>query len=278
MLLAMTTTNTLDRVCNAYSLLAINIIIIFLALTVGNGLFFFETGLIHLIALLFIALAVLRMFYHHYTYDPILEKFVHASLFAMFVFAGSHIIEYASMMFLNRYQDAVFANVANFYLISTFSIIIGATYFSGINHKTYATVLKSLSYLIVAGFFVFSLFLFANDRTISLEMNSPAPYVYALMLLVAGTLTVIEIVKIRRLTPIMQGFTTYLLGALVVVLIAILPNIFYDALGAIGIPSYLSIYSSHFLFYAALSLFFLAFKKMSYLGGVYEDLKALDVH
>ncbi|MFA6519523.1 MAG: hypothetical protein WCT41_01715 [Candidatus Paceibacterota bacterium] len=270
--------NTFDRFLNAYSLLIINLLIIVLALTVGGGLYFFETGLIHLIALIFIALAVLRIIYHHYTYDPILEKFVHASLFALIVFAGSHIIEYISMMFLNRYQDAVFANVGNFYLIGTFSIIIGATYFSGINHRTYASFLRMLSYAFIAGFFLFSVFLFANDRAIGLEVEDPAPFLYALMLVIAGVLAVIEIVKIRRLTPIMHGFTTYLLGGLVLLLIAILPNIFYDFLAIAGVPSYMSIYSSHFLFYAALSLFFLAFKKLSYMGGVYEDLKAVDVH
>jgi hypothetical protein len=278
MLLAMTTTNTLDRIFNGYVFIIINAVIIALALNVGGGLYFFETGLIHLIALIFIALAVLRIFYHHYTYDPILEKFVRASSFALLIFAGSHIIEYVSMMFLNRYADAVFANVANFYIISTFSIIIGATYFSSINHQTYALFLRRFSYAVIAVLLLFSLYLFANDRTLSLEMTSPAPYVYALILLVAGALAVIEIVKIRHLTPIMVGFTSYLLGALMLTLTAILPNIFYDALGAVGIPSYLSLYTSHFLFYAALSLFFLAFKKLSYLGGVYEDLKALDVN
>ncbi|TSA43915.1 hypothetical protein D4R49_01535 [bacterium] len=274
----MTTANTLDRVFNGYSLIAINVIIIVLALTVGGGLYFFETGLIHLIAILFIALAILRSFYHHYTYDPILEKFVHASLFALLVFAGSHIIEYVSMMFLNRYVDAVFANVANFYLISTFAIIIGATYFSSINHKTYSSLLRGFSYAIIAVLLLFSLFLFANDRAISLDTQSGASYVYTFMLIVTGVLAAIEIVRIRRLTPIMSGFTKYLLAALIAILVAILPNIFYEVLGDAGIPSYASIYVSHFLFYAALSLFFLAFKKMSYLGGVYEDLKALDVH
>ena len=53
--------NTLDRFLNAYSLFIINLIIIGLALTVGGGLYFFETSLIHLIALIFIALAVLRI-------------------------------------------------------------------------------------------------------------------------------------------------------------------------------------------------------------------------
>lgn len=269
--------NTFDRFLNGYSLLIINIVIIALTLTVGEGLFFFETGLIHLIALIFIALAVLRIIYHHYTYDPILEKFVHASLFALIVFAGSHIIEYASMMFLDRYEDSIFANVANFYLIGTLSITVGATYFSGINHLSYAARLRKISIALIAALLAFSIFLLATDgRAISLETEDPAPYIYALFLIIAGVLAVIEIMKIRHLTPIMRGFTAYLLGGLILILVAILPNIFYELLEPFGIPNYASIYMSHFMFYGALSLFFLAFKKLSYMGGVYEDLKAID--
>lgn len=268
--------NTLDRLFNAYSLALINIVIIALALTTGGGLFFFETGLVHLIALIFIALAVLRILYHHYTYDPILEKFVRASSFALLVFAGSHIIEYVSMMFLNRYQDSVFANVANFYLISTFLIIIGATYFSSIDYKRYSSYLRKMSYVFVFALFLFSLYLFTNDKAVVLDAQHAAPFLYAFMLLIAGALAAIEIMKIRRLTPIMRGFTTYLLGALILILIAILPNIFYDPLADAGIPTYMSLYISHFVFYAALSLFFLAFRQLSHLGGVYEDLKRID--
>ncbi|MFZ3044195.1 MAG: hypothetical protein WA058_03790 [Minisyncoccia bacterium] len=269
--------NALDKIFNKYSLIVINGVIIALVLTAGGGRYFFETGLIHLIALIFIALALLRIFFRHYTYDPILEKFVAASAFALFIFAGSHIIEYVSMMFLNRYQDAVFANVANFYLISTLSIIIGATYFSSIDYKAYSAYLRKTAIALVAGLLLASVYLLTHDKAISLEMVSIWPYVYAAALLGAGILATVEILKIRRLTPIMVGFTTYLLSALIAILLAILPNIFYDGLAVLGVPSYLSIYASHFLFYAALSLFFLAFEKLSYLGGVYEDLKAVDI-
>lgn len=268
----------LDRALNLYSLTAFNVVIIMLALTTGGGMYFITTGLIHLVALLFIVMAVLRIFYHAYTYDPILEKLVHASFFALLVFAGSHITEYASMMFFNEYQDSVFANVANFYLISTLAIIAGATYFSGINHKTYAVLLRKASFVLIASLLLFSLYLFMNDKAISLEMEDAAPYLYAVGIVIAGVLAVVEVNKVKRLTPIMVGFTTYLLGALVLILVAILPYIFYDALASIGIPEYGSLYISHFLFYAALSLFILAFKELAPLGGVYEDLRRIDIH
>lgn len=267
----------LDKHFNIYSLAGINAVVITLTLTAGNGLLFIETGLIHLIAIVFIVLAILRILYHRYTYDPILEKFIHASSFALLVFAGSHIIEYVSMMFLNRYQDAVFANVANFYLISTFSIIIGATYFTSIDYKKYSPFLRRLSYIVIAGFFLFSVFLFMNDKAISLDTEHLAPFLYAFALLVACAFSVSEIIKIRRLTPIMLGFTAYLSGALILIIVAILPNIFYEALADIGIPSYMSVYLSHFIFYAALSLFFLAFKHLSHLGGVYDELQANNI-
>lgn len=267
--------DTLDKVVNGYLLIAINAAVVVLVLTTGGGLYFLETGLIHLIALVFIALAVLRIFFHHYTYDPILEKFLRANVFALLIFAGSHIIEYVSTMLFDTYEDAVFANVANFYLIGIFSIIAGATFFSGIYHKSYAFFLRWSSYAIICSLLLFSAYLFTHDNAISFEMNRVAPYLYAFAILIAGVLAAIEIYKIRRLTPIMRGFTTYLLWALLLVLAAIVPNIFYDAMPAIGVSASLSIYISHFIFYAALSILFLAFKEFSHLGGLYEDVQRI---
>lgn len=271
--LHLTMADALDHIFNGYALIAINVLIVVLALTVGNGIYFLETGLIHLIALVFIGLAVLRIFFRHDTYDPVLEKFVRASLFALLIFAGSHIVEYVSMMVLTSYQDTVFANVANFYLIGIFSLIAGATYFSGFTHKTYAFYLRQSAYVCIGVLFLFSLYLSLYDSAISLEPDGAPPYLYAALILAAGTLAAIEIYKIRRLTHIMRGFTAYLLGALLLILAAILPNIFYDAFPAVGFPGVTSIYVSHFIFYAALSLLFLSFKKVSHLGGLYEDVQ-----
>ena len=78
--------------------------------------------------------------------------------------------------------------------------------------------------------------------------------------------------KIRKSVSIMRGFTSYLIGAFVLVAIAALQYIWYDALQDAGVPYLQIIYISHFLFYGALSLMFLAFQHIANLGGMYSQI------
>src|SRR3989344_6612019 len=102
----------IDKYLGLNFFLALNILIILLAQTVGNGTLFYRTGIIHIIAIGFVVLALIRAFFHYYTYDHILEKFIHSCLIAMFVFAISHLVEFFSFIVLHRYADSVYINVA----------------------------------------------------------------------------------------------------------------------------------------------------------------------
>jgi hypothetical protein len=60
------------------------------------------------------------------------------------------------------------------------------------------------------------------------------------------------------------------------IMLATLPYIFYDLLEMRwGVPMYQIMYLSHFFFYASLSLMFLAFGKITVLGGELEELKTM---
>ena len=266
----------LDKIFNLYSLIAINIAIIILTLTVGGGKFFYESGLIHAIAILFIILAVSRAFGHYYTYDPILEKFFHASLVALAVFAASHLVEFFSIEVLKEYKDATFAEVANLYLVSLLFIIIGAEFFLKIRHS-WAVIIQKISGVAIFILLAFSAALLINDRLVSLEPERPTPYIYAGLIFIVGLTAIVEVLKIKQLVSITRSFTNYLSAAIVLIIFAAVPNIFYELLEkGFGIAEYKIVYFSHFAFYAALSLLFLAFGKLSFLGGVYEDLKKLE--
>lgn len=123
----------LDKFFTPRSLLIINAAIILFSETMGN--LFLETGTIHFIAVLFIILAVSRIFIHYYTFDPVLEKFIHASSLALLFFAGSHFMEFLGYKLLNLPEDALFANVVNFYLISILFVIIGTELFLRIYYR-----------------------------------------------------------------------------------------------------------------------------------------------
>lgn len=265
----------LDKIFNPFTFLIINLTIIILALTIGGGRLFFDTGIIHIIAVFFILLSAFRIVMHYYTYDPVLEKFVHAVLAAMAIFAISHIVEFASLMIFKHYEDSVFINVANFYLISLFVVISGASHFLEISYPR-AKLLRNISMAIISALAVFVAVIFYNQKLISLEPNVMVPYIYTAFAIIAGILATITAFRVKKLTPIAIGFSNYLMAAIILIVLAIVPNVLYEfIIDTFGVAEFRIIYISHFAFYAALSLFFLAFRKLSYLGGVFEDLKKI---
>ncbi len=249
--------------------------IIFLALTSGGGHYFFDAGIIHIIAILFIILVVFRAIYHYYTYDPALEKFVHASVAAAFVFSAAHLVEFVGTYVFHQYNDAVYANVANFYMISLFLFMIGASYVLGINARWTKTI-KVISLAAIFFFTALIIVLFFNEKLATLSAGSILPYVYVVAGLAAVYILLYEMFKIKKTIPLTKGFINYLMAGMAFIIVAGLIDILYDVLmKLLNMPEYISVYLGHFAFYIALSFIFLAFRELSYLGGVYEDVKKL---
>lgn len=267
--------STLDKIFNPYSLAIINVIIILLAEFAGGGRLFFNLGLIHLVAVLFIVLAVARIFVRYYTFDPFLEKFLYASLAAFIVFTVSHIVEFTSIMVFKIYRDATFANVVNFYLISILILAVGAEMFLKVYNGRTSRLIMLLSGIIAVICIFIGAFLI-NPNLISLEPDSWMPYAYALALFGAGFYGIFKMLQIRKLVPIAVGFVNYLVSAIALIMLAAMFNVFYEFLeDYLKIADYQIIYLSHFAFYAASSLMFLAYAKLSYLGEFYEEIKKI---
>lgn len=264
----------LDKIFNPFSLIAINILIIIAAEFTGGGMFFMNTGLIHGVAILFIILSVSRIFFHYYTYDPFFEKIVHGVLGASIIFTASHIYEYASMNIYHTYKDSTFINAVNFYLIGFMLIIIGAESFLRIPARRSTYLIKMLTIAIL----IFTALIIAftlNGNWASLEINSPIPFIYAFLVATIGALGIFIIHKLKKLVPIAANFSNYLLASITLIIFATIPYIFYDFIKA-RFYSYTNrhqiIYFSHFAFFAALSLLFLAFTKVSW-GGLYAEAR-----
>lgn len=253
--------------------LALNLLIIILTETIGGGTWFFETGIIHIIAIGFVVLTGVRVYSHYYTYDPILEKFIHACLIAMAVFAISHLVEFFSFVVLKNYSDAIYINVANFYLGSLLLITIGA--------ESFIRVLKgrsaALQRLLIAGIVILtalSASLLVNDTLLSLEMHSPVPYFYTVITVITLGLCLHKVRQIKRLVDFMPEFINYLLVSVILIGIATLVSIYYEFfVDLLRIAEYQAIYLSHFAFYASLSALYLAFGKTAHLGGMLEELQ-----
>lgn len=262
----------LERALAPYTLLIINLAIIFSAETVGQSRLFYDSGLIHGIAILFIMLAGVRIFQRYYLFDPEIRNLLRMSLWAMTFFALSHIVEFASFEIFHTYADAAFANVINFYCISLIFMYIGtervmAIYEGRSSRRIHAAGVAIAVFLLLTGLYL------AKNSLISLEPDEAAPYAYAAVVLSIGSYSLYRLVLISRLYPLLKPFAKYLVQATVLIILATMPNIFYEHLEALGLEKFQVIYLSHFTFYAALSVMFLAYGESLKIGGIHKEIR-----
>ncbi len=263
----------LDRYLNPYTLLFANIAIIGATELVGRGRAFFDYGVIHAIAILFIVLAGSRIFDRYYLSDPQLKSFFLYNILALVAFAASHLIEFASFHVFGEYEDIGFANVVNLYCVSILFVIVGA--------ETVIAAYKGrrpgnawLPWAAIAGFLALTVLLLAKVVKISLEPDEAAPYAYGAVVIVLTLIAYARVRRIGRFMPMLKPFTDEMLASVGLTLVATLPNAFYDGLEKnAGIDKIQIIYVSHFTFYAALTLYYLAFKRFKGFGGVYKDVR-----
>ncbi len=264
----------LEKILGRRFFVVLNLLIILVVESTGK--FFYNTGMLHVIALLFVLLTVVRIFIHYKTFDQFLDKIVHASIFALFIFAISHIMEYINFTLYHRYDDAVFATTINFYLIGLASIAIGAELFL-VKYDKRSNLLLQFLYLISVGLAVFNIAISFNHSLVSLDLGTVFPYLYTL--LAAGLLIVAvkKILRLRQKISISVGFLNFLIWSMSFIAISMAPNIFYETLEEkFGLMMYQIMYLSHFAFFVSLSLMFLSYRKLANLSGVYAQAQQLN--
>lgn len=262
----------IEKIFNPWVLLALNAAIIFATELVGGGKLFFNTGLIHAVAVAFIILSVSRIYSHYHTFDAFLERLVHAALFAMTIFAFSHLAEFLSYTVFHLKEDAIFANVANFYIASMLFMALGAEYFVRTHDHKNKWATYAIGAVILAALALIPVFML-RDNLASLDTDEPMFFIYLAAIVVSTIFTMVELVRIRRLVSMTRDFVSYLLAATALIGLSAVQNISYDFLEKIGLPNYQIIYTSHFAFYGALSLMFLAFVRLANLPGIYSALQ-----
>jgi hypothetical protein len=251
-------------------LLGVNLAIILLAETLRGGRYFYDTGLIHIPVSLFVLLASTRIFGRYYLYDPVLKKFLGWSLAALSILLLSHGIEFADQnLGLQWPASAVYGGVISFHLTALLCIAVGAFHIL----KAYGRMRFASFWLVLSALVGVVSFLASLAAYVGLIPSVP-PLLYMLIAFAAGVATCVPTLAISRLVPVLKEFSLYLTGALVFIVAAAGT----DALHLVAKGEYVvyqqATYMSHFAFYAALSLMFLAFGKLSNLGGVYRDVAA----
>lgn len=261
----------LEKILNPWFLLALNIII--LIATEMSGRVFQEKGIIHLVAILFVILGISRIFVHYDAYDHFLHPLIHGGSAVLLVFSASHLVEFLGYLYFHIYEDAIFINVVNFYIMSMLVIAVGAEYFLRALSRGKMIMIGILSSG-VAVFFLLTILIFLKKVLVSLEPDEPLIYVYSVLVLSAFFFSVNRLIKIKKHVSIMVGFVDYFIAAFVLITISALQYVLYDVIESVGVPNFQIVYVSHFLFYGALSFMFLAFARLANLGGIYQEAQA----
>ncbi|KKW24028.1 MAG: hypothetical protein UY70_C0009G0015 [Candidatus Kaiserbacteria bacterium GW2011_GWB1_52_6] len=259
-----------------HSFIALNITIIIAAEFIGGGTFFFENGIIHGIAALFIIGVAISLLHRYYFADPMLKKFLNACLIAFGVFSFSHVVEFLSDRFLGGYGDYLFALTLNFYIISLLIMITGSeTFLRAYSGYQRSRTAFALSNSVILAFAVFSGLLFFDTSLISLEPANVVPYLYVCAVLTVAFVFWRRIIHLRRTIPLLDDFFVLLLWMVVFIAISASAYALYDVIKDVfSISEHQIVYLSHFLFYGGMSIMFIAFHKLSYVGGgVIDDIK-----
>ena len=263
----------IEKYFNIKFFIVLNLLIIFLTEVVGGGALFYKYGILDIIAVGFVALVIARVYFYHQIFDPILTRFIQACTAAMLIFEASHVIQFIGMMYMGESMDLVFANVANMYLIGLLLIAGGAEMFLKDADRHSKTILRLIA-AALTGLVVFVIVILLNGVAISLEVTSFEPFIYAAAIIGVGLFTFFKARNIKKHVDFTVGFVNYVCASILLMALAILPDIFYEFLiDLFKMTEIQAVYLSHFTFFAAISLFFLSFAKLTHLGGMLDEVK-----
>lgn len=238
----------------------------------ASGDFFYRTGLIHFLAVIYVILALAVVFRHrYYIADPISERFLTASVYALIIFSLAHVLEFFSLEILKISEPVVFVNVVNVCAISILVLVIGVEYIHRSLYKSssfYINFLWSTLFVLVVAIPLF----IGKPNLVSLESRSYFPYIYSLILAIVAGFGLLRIQIAKRIT-ILKRFVNFLSIGIILILVAGLIHIFHYFLVEKGLPHYQVIYLMHFAFFIALSYLFTAFESLSQVKGLYKEIE-----
>lgn len=261
----------LDKIFSSVVLFTLNAGIIAIIILLGWQEFFEENGIVHFLAVFFVLLAVLRSFFHYYSHDPILEKFIHGTAIAFIIASISHLFEFFAEHSFKLSDEVVFSVVAYFYFLSLITLTIGAdiTLFSATRkNKTEIIILGFLA--VVVSLVIFISFINNNFILLLLKANVLLP-VYIILAAIIGLLAYIRISEIGHILPYVGNFVRYNKLAVALIICSNLLEIFHEKSEKFGISEEPISYVSHIMFYIALSTVFISFRALANRQGIYDN-------
>ncbi len=259
----------IEKYLNYYTLGAMNLALILI--TELSGDFFEETGIIHLLSLLFLPLA-LGMYLRAGQYvasDHFLKFFLKITFLLLFIFPLIHPAEMLLQAVFSLSDETKDAFTLGAYLVSILGILAAAEYIlSSWRRKTKWLYVLTLFLVFIFGFISFCLLAFWRGE----ESSAMITGVIALLVALAGVYSIFRIVKLKRVMPVLGNFIHYFSFA---ILFFTLSGLFeyFEINNLIGLPEVQNAYIAHFLIFATISVYILGLAKLIRPGGIYEDMK-----
>ncbi len=258
-----------EKLFNHWTFLFLNLTIV--VLVEMTGTFFMSTGLIHLIAIVFIVLGIGRIFVHYEVYDQFLKPLIYGGIVTLILFAISHVLEYAGYAVFYLPYGTIAVNVVNFYLMGLLMIALSVVYFL----KRLEKGLAIYGYILALGMVITLLAMiifYLRPGLVNLSPSSWMMYLYTLAVVGVTALGIGWLRRLKKHVSILTNFIDYFNAALVMIAISAMFYVLNELLAKIGVEYMQIMYISHFVFYGALSLIFLSFVRLSRLGGIYAAL------
>lgn len=247
-------------------LLAFNVLIIVAAELVGGGRWFYDTGFIHVPVIIFLFLACTRIFGRFKLYDKASKGFLGWNLLALVLLLLSHVVEFVDQNFDNTWSiTSVYGAVISMHLAAFLSVTIGAyPILRAFGKSRSALVWTVLSVAVAVTALYESLAAFLG------YVPDISPILFMAFTFVAGLATIIPLMIVSQHVSKLEDFCLHLTGALIFSIVATTIDAFHLTDGAQYAFYQQTTYVSHFAFYAALSLMFLALGKLANSGGAFD--------
>lgn len=264
--------SSFEKLFTPYALIALNLAIILSALLAGGGEYFAESGLAHGIAILFVALIVIRIFSDYAFSDHILRGFLKIQL-AFFLFLGLvHVYEYIGLDVFMFDAEVVELSVMGSYLLWILGSLLALEFVFRIYSKKSAMFTIVLYVLLISGFSVLV------GASIFPAVAESLPEWFPLVILSGivgfGVISILAIMKIREIMPVFAEYSRYAIPAIVLVILAAFAEYFEstNTLETFGISDTYVLYFAHFFVYIAFSLLLVGFGKLKKPTGIYAEM------
>lgn len=262
----------LEKILNPYLFVLLNLAIILAAEFTGGGAYFEDTGLIHIIAIIFVVFCVYLISNFWYLRRGVFFNIFQGFLIALTFFSLVHIIEY---MAITKALGERMAELADFNAMILyglgFTIIFNEfkkilNLYHGHHSKT------GPAWLIVAVLALTSFFTLMRGNADFLGSDILLPFLMLIFNAGIGAFLFFRSSDIEEIMPMFRELMSYMRFSFIFIIIAVLFE-FLEGLEMSWVSATQITYSAHFSFYIALSIQLLAMGKLFKLGGIYKDLR-----